>query len=134
MDHSKRKLQAAILKLSRKVHRTAGALLFVFFFITAGTGLLLGSKKHTGGLILADIQKGKSSDPEDWLPLHVLKEKAQKAFKEEISAEISPAIDRIDFRPDKGIAKFILSKNIGVSSSTALPEKPLPSSVDAPIL
>jgi uncharacterized iron-regulated membrane protein len=107
MDHSKRKRQAVILKLARKVHRTAGALLFVFFFITACTGLLLGWKKHTGGLILADTQKGRSSDPADWLPLHVLKEKAQAAFKAEISADISPAIDRIDFRPDKGIAKFI---------------------------
>ncbi len=107
MNPSQRKRQAAILRVTRKIHRTTGAVLFVFFFVTAVTGLLLGWKKHTGGLILAETLKGKSSDPADWLPIDVLREKAVDIFRAQISAELSPAVDRIDIRPDKGMAKFI---------------------------
>lgn len=102
-----RRRQADILKAARKVHRFTGALLFVFFFIVAVTGLLLGWKKNTAGVILADTQKGLSADPEDWLPLHTLKEKAVKAARENISTDSDWAIDRFDVRPDKGIVKVL---------------------------
>jgi len=111
MDPKTRKRRAAILRYARKIHRTTGAILFAFFFIVAVTGLLLGWKKHTGGAILADTAKGKSANPEDWLPLPVLRDSAQAAFRNQISSELSPAIDRIDVRPDKGIAKFIFVEN-----------------------
>jgi len=107
MNPETRKRKAAILRIARKVHRTTGAFLFAFFFLVAITGLLLGWKKHTGGVILADTAKGKSAKPEDWLSFDVLRAKAQDAFRERISAEISPEIDRIDVRPGRGIAKFI---------------------------
>lgn len=107
LKESQRKRQAAILRTARKVHRTTGALLFVFFFLVAATGLLLGWKKHSGGLILADTIRGKSANPDDWLPIHTLQEKAIKLARDNISPDISPRIDRIDVRPDKGMAKFI---------------------------
>lgn len=50
MEVAKRKQQARILRIARRLHRTTGALLFVFFFIVACTGLLLGWKKHTAAL------------------------------------------------------------------------------------
>ncbi|MEQ1923197.1 MAG: PepSY-associated TM helix domain-containing protein [Pyrinomonadaceae bacterium] len=84
-----------------------GAALFVFFFIIALSGLFLGWKKHTGGLILADTHKGRSSDTKDWLPMKQLQENAIKYAREKISPTISTEIDRIDVRPDKGMAKFI---------------------------
>jgi len=107
MNPSQRKRRASILRITRKIHRTTGALLFVFFFVTAVTGLLLGWKKHTGGAILAETLKGRSNNPADWLPLPVLREKAIEIFKTQISPELSPEIDRIDVRPDKGMGKFI---------------------------
>ncbi|MEJ7623218.1 MAG: PepSY-associated TM helix domain-containing protein [Pyrinomonadaceae bacterium] len=107
MDPQTRKRRAAILRYARKIHRTTGAILFGFFFIVAITGLLLGWKKHTGGAILADTAKGRSAKPEDWLAMPVLRDNAQNVFRNQISSEISPAIDRIDMRPEKGIAKFI---------------------------
>lgn len=107
MNPETRKRKAAILRIARKIHRTTGAFLFTFFFLVAITGLLLGWKKHTGGVILADTAKGKSAKPEDWLPFDVLRVKAQDAFRERISAELSPEIDRIDVRPGRGIAKVI---------------------------
>lgn len=102
-----RKRRADILKFARKIHRTTGAALFIFFFIVALSGLFLGWKKHSGGLVLADSHKGRSTDPKNWLPIHELKEAAIKHARENISALISTEIDRIDVRPDKGMVKFI---------------------------
>jgi len=44
-ESNKRKSQAKTLRVFRKVHRTTGAFLFIFFFIISITGLLLGWKK-----------------------------------------------------------------------------------------
>lgn len=106
VDPSRRR-RADILKLARKVHRTTGAALFIFFFLVSITGLFLGWKKHSGGLILADSFKGRSTDPKDWLPIHNLQEAAIRHAQEKISATISTEIDRIDVRPDKGMVKFV---------------------------
>ena len=99
--------QAKRLRSFRKIHRTTGAFLFIAFFVVAVTGLLLGWKKHSGGLILADTFKGKSADPKSWLPVHVLKENADKIVREQISPDMPLDLDRIDFRPDKGMVKFV---------------------------
>ncbi len=106
VDPSRRR-RADILKFARKIHRTTGAALFIFFFIVALTGLFLGWKKHSGGIILADSVKGRSNEPKDWLPIHQLQEFAIKHARENISATISTEIDRIDLRPDKGMVKFV---------------------------
>jgi uncharacterized iron-regulated membrane protein len=107
MTDSKRKRQAKVLRAFRKVHRTLGALLFVLFLIVSVTGLLLGWKKHSGGLLLPKSYSGKSTDPKDWLPVHVLQENADKFAREQISPDLSLELDRIDFRPDKGMVKFV---------------------------
>ncbi len=109
MDNTRRKRQADILRILRKIHRTSGAILFVFFFIIAATGLLLGWKKHSGGVILPESHKGKSTDPKDWLSIDALHEKALKIAREQISTELSPELERIDIRPDKGMVKFVFA-------------------------
>lgn len=111
LKDSQRKRRAAVLRTARKVHRVAGAALFVFFFIVAITGLLLGWKKDSRGLILSKSYQGKSTDPNDWLPIQKLQENALKIAREKISAEISPQIDRIDVRPDKGMVKFLFAQD-----------------------
>ncbi len=88
MDNIQRKRQAKILRISRKIHRTTGAILFVFFFIVAVTGLLLGWKKHSGGVILPKSFKGVSTNQQDWLPVHVLHEKAVRVVREQISPDL----------------------------------------------
>ncbi len=107
MDNKQRKRQANILKLARKLHRTTGALLFIFFFIVACTGLLLGWKKHSGGIILPKSYEGSSLEIKDWLPVDVLHQKAVVVAREQISPDISLELERIDFRPDKGMVKFV---------------------------
>ncbi len=111
MDHATRKRRAAILRLTRKIHRTTGALLFAFFFVTAVTGLLLGWKKHTGGVILPKSYQGKSTEPKDWLPMNVLLENANKIALEQIDPNLSLELERIDLRPDKGMVKFVFIEN-----------------------
>ena len=107
MDNKQRKQQADILKLARKLHRTTGALLFIFFFIVASTGLLLGWKKHSGGIILPKSYEGTSLEMKNWLPVDVLHRKAVAVAHKQISPDISLELERIDFRPDKGMVKFV---------------------------
>ena len=104
---AKQRRRAKVLRLSRTVHRTTGALLFIFFFVISCTGLLLGWKKDTGGLILAETYQGSSTDLKDWLPINVLHEKAVRAMREHVSPGLSLELDRIDVRPDKGVVKFV---------------------------
>ena len=106
-NEAQRKRQARILRLARKVHRTVGAMLFVFFFFVACTGLLLGWKKHSGGIILPESYEGKSTNQQDWLPIHVLQDKARQVMTEHFSPDVSLELDRIDIRPDKGMVKFV---------------------------
>ena len=110
MKSVQRKREAQLLKFTRKLHRTTGALLFVFFFIVATTGLLLGWKKNSGGIILPKSFSGVSTNQADWLPVHVLHEKAVAVVREQISADMSLELDRIDIRPDKGMVKFVFTE------------------------
>lgn len=107
MNTVQKKRQAKILKIARKIHRTTGAVLFAFFFVVACTGLLLGWKKHSGGVILPKSYQGTSTNPQDWMPVHLLHEKAVKIVRENISPKLSLELERIDIRPDKGMVKFI---------------------------
>ena len=107
MEHNQRKRDAKILRVMRKIHRTMGAILFVFFLVVSLTGLLLGWKKHSGGVILPKSHSGVSTDPADWLPIDVLHAKAVKVAREQISPDLSLDLERIDIRPDKGMLKFV---------------------------
>lgn len=105
-----RQIHARILRNFRKVHRYAGAFLFMCFLFIALSGLGLGLKKHSGNLILPKTASGTAAQLDKWLPLHVLEEKAsthliQKGIK-------VGSIDRIDIRREKGIAKFIYTNDL----------------------
>ena len=105
-DKNERQHQAKLLRVFRKIHRTTGACLFAFFFIISLTGLLLGWKKHSGGLILSKSHKGTSTDLKDWLPIDSLHKNACKILHDSISAKLSLRLNRIDIRQDKGMVKF----------------------------
>ena len=106
-----RKNQAKILRIFRKVHRTTGAFLFVFFFIVAITGFLLGIKKHSGGMILPESKKGTSAELIDFLPLDSLQNNANRFITEYLKESNPSEIDRIDVRPEKGMVKFTFKSN-----------------------
>jgi hypothetical protein len=103
MDNTKR--QAKWLRTFRWLHRKIAVLLFIFFFVISITGFLLGWKKDTG--LLAPTQKGKSSLQASWLPVDSLSKLAFGFLRDSVSAELSTELDRIDIRPEKGIAKYV---------------------------
>ncbi len=106
-----RQKQAKFLRSFRKIHRLTGATLFVFFFVMAVTGLLLGWKKHSSGLIQAPSLQGKSADMRGWLPIDSLHRMACKALHDQVDPRLSLKLDRIDIRPDKGMAKFVFKEH-----------------------
>lgn len=108
-EKNNRQSQAKLLRTSRKVHRTMGALLFVFFFFISVTGLLLGWKKHSDGLLLSKSYNGTSKDLKDWLPIDSLYQNACIILHDSISADLSLDLDRIDIRKDKGMVKFVFT-------------------------
>jgi len=99
------KQQAKWIRRLRWLHRKIAIFLFVFFLVIAITGILLGIKKQTG--LLAPTQEGRSSDLASWLPVDSLQKKAIQFLRDSVSPELSPVVDRIDIRPQKGIVKFI---------------------------
>jgi hypothetical protein len=108
-EKNNRQQQAKLIRTFRKIHRTTGALLFVFFFFISITGFLLGWKKHSGGLILPKSYEGTSTDLKDWLPLDSLHQNACKILHDSVSADISLDLERIDVRKDKGMVKFVFA-------------------------
>ena len=110
----KRKKQAKVLRIFRKVHRLLGAFLFIFFFIIAVSGLFLGWKKNSGGIILAETKKGTSGDLSKWLPLEVLYNKANDVVSDSIHSDKVITLDRVDIHKDKGVIKFIYEDYYGL--------------------
>lgn len=107
MENSKRKNQAGILRSFRKIHRTTGAFLFIFFFIVSITGLLLGWKKNSGDYLLPKTFQGTSANLKDWLTMDSLHKLARQYMLDSISPTASLQMERIDVRPEKGVVKFV---------------------------
>jgi len=107
LDTKKRKRFARILSVFRKLHRTTGALLFVFFIIVGTTGLLLGWKKHSAGLILPKSHKGTSTNLADWLSIDSLHKNANQFLLDSVDANLKLDVERIDVRPQKDMVKFV---------------------------
>lgn len=107
MNQTKRKHQAKILRLVRKVHRTMAIFLFAFFFVVSITGILLGWKKHSQGVILPKSMYGSSTNLADWLPIDSLHKNACRILHDSVSPNLSLELERIDIRHTKGMVKFV---------------------------
>jgi len=108
-ENNLRQRQAQLLSVFRKVHRITGATLFVIFLFVSVTGLLLGWKKHSGGLLLPKSHQGVSTDLKDWLPIDSLHRNACRVLHDSVSESLSLVTDRIDIRMDKGMVKFVFT-------------------------
>lgn len=91
----------------RKLHRLTGFYLFSLLLIVAITGILLGWKKNSFGIISANNYVGTTITTEKWLPIFELNEISNQQLKLNTHQEISTKLDRIDIRPEKGQIKFI---------------------------
>lgn len=105
-----RNREATLMSTFRKIHRITASLLFVFFFLMAISGILLGMKKHSGELIQAKSYQGSSRELKDWLPLDSLYANACKIFRDSISTTLPLSLDRMDVNIEKGMVKFIFEK------------------------
>ena len=111
MENPKRKRQAKTIRLFRKIHRWSAILLFSFFFIISISGLLLGWKKHSAGVILPKTYTGTTSNFNDWLSLDSLQRLANEALLEHTGKDLSLELDRLDIRQAKGVAKFVYAEH-----------------------
>ncbi|MCK5539143.1 MAG: PepSY domain-containing protein [Bacteroidales bacterium] len=91
----------------RKIHRFFTLYLVLFFLVMSVSGILLGWKKNSAGLIQAPTVKGISNDASNWLSIDSLQKLAIIAYGDSISSSFLPKINRLDIRPDKGMAKVI---------------------------
>jgi uncharacterized iron-regulated membrane protein len=109
MTHLDDQHRAQIKKIShktrdwRKVHHYLGLFVALFLFISAITGILLSLKKDVG-LIQPLTQKGVTNSLMDWKTMSELEKLSSVALSDHLG--YLPELDRIDVRPDKGIAKF----------------------------
>lgn len=99
-----------LLRLFRKIHKVSGLTLMLFLLTIGITGLLLGWKKHSGGILLAETVNGSTTNMEAWLPIQILTTKTLEFAKDSLHFE--PTLDRIDVRPDNGIIKYTFKNNI----------------------
>jgi uncharacterized iron-regulated membrane protein len=102
-----RQQQAKIIRIFRKIHRTTGVFLFVFFFFIAISGILLGWKNNSNGLILPETKTGSTTSLAQWKPIYSLYNNACFILHDSISPNLSIELDRIDIRKEKGIIKFV---------------------------
>jgi hypothetical protein len=80
--------------------------LFAFMFLIGLTGVLLGWKRQTG--ISPATMTGTSDKASSWISLDSIQ---KIAFARVSILQLDPEIDRIDIRPDKGIAKVVFVKH-----------------------
>ena len=111
-EKNSRSKQAGLIRTCRKTHRTIGLLLLVFFFFMSATGLFLGWKKHSDGIIIPKSYTGTSSDLKDWVPIDSLHSLACGILRDSVSDDLSQELQRIDIRKNKGMVKFVFSEHL----------------------
>lgn len=102
------KIQSYVTSLRsfRVWHRYLGITLLILVLISSVTGILLAWKKNVE-ILQPSTQKGESKELSTWKPIAELAEIAQSEFIKKYPEQIDNAIDRIDVRPSKGIAKVL---------------------------
>lgn len=102
--HKKITKIAAQTRWFRAWHKAIGAVAAFFFILIAGTGLLLIWKKNSNGYLLAETMNGSNNDANFWISLSDVQSAGVHILKEKLPG-MDTTIDRIDVRPDKGMAK-----------------------------
>lgn len=101
------KQQARLLRQVRRLHRLTGIYLFLLMILMGASGLLLGWKKNSFGLLQAPTERGASQTLSTWLPMDTLARAAQRHLQEKMGKTVNTEVSRMDARPGKGIVKVI---------------------------
>lgn len=111
------------LKRPRRWHRWVGLSLAVLIVLSSITGLLLAWKKQSTWLQPKE-HTGVSTNLEAWANPGLIASAANKALTDSLKLQTTelPLIDRLDFRPKRGIVKVIYKGDweVQVDATTAL--------------
>jgi hypothetical protein len=102
---SENKRLSSSTRFYRKIHRWVAVPLMLFMLLMGITGLLLGWKKQTN--LLPKTEKGQSNQSGQWISVDSLVQIAKNHATTVLKT--SDEIDRIDIRPQKGIAKIVFT-------------------------
>lgn len=100
MSDTRIKSKVKSLRWLRYFHHWLGIPLVIFFLIIGITSILLAWKKKAE--LLPSTLETKVENAQDWISPAEMVEIAQQKMD---SLEMPPEVDRIDIRPDKGVAK-----------------------------
>lgn len=106
MNNSSVKNTAANLRRYRKWHRYVGLTLSLLIGISSLTGVLLALKKDVD--LLQPPTRSAQSQKRSWLPVEQITRQAQEALQQHKGTD-DVTVDRLDIRPDKGIAKVLFA-------------------------
>lgn len=96
---------AARTRSYRRLHKWIAVPLMAFLFLIGVSGVLLGWKKQTS--LSPSTQTGAGTDAKQWIPIDSLQRIALLYIAD--SLQLDAQIDRMDIRPDKGIAKIVFA-------------------------
>jgi uncharacterized iron-regulated membrane protein len=94
-------------RIYRRIHKWI-SIVFVFFLVVIGiTAMLLAWKKELG--LIPKTQTTKVENQSTWIPLEKMMEIGRTFARDSLGK--SDLIDRVDVRPDKGIAKIVFKRH-----------------------
>jgi hypothetical protein len=98
---------ASLTRIHRRIHKWISIPFVVFLLIIGITAILLAWKKELK--LIPPTQKTKVELPGQWVNVEDILAIGSSYMKDSLGK--SPIIDRIDIRPDKGIAKIIYKQH-----------------------
>ncbi|MFC3881647.1 PepSY domain-containing protein [Algoriphagus namhaensis] len=106
MQQEKLQVKVRRLRRMRIIHRWLGVPLMIFFLVIGITSILLAWKKKVE--LLPPTQSSEVQRQGEWIPTEKM---LAIAITEMDSRSLSSLVDRIDIRPDKGIAKVTFEEH-----------------------
>ncbi|MFD2203063.1 PepSY domain-containing protein [Shivajiella indica] len=98
---------ASLTRIYRRIHKWISIPFVLFLLIIGLTAILLAWKKELE--LLPKTQKTKLEVPGQWINIEEILAIGSSFMKDSLGK--SPIIDRIDIRPDKGIAKILYKQH-----------------------
>jgi uncharacterized iron-regulated membrane protein len=115
-------MSKSLLQTSRQWHKKIASVLFIFFFLIAATGLLLGWKSIFTSVVFDNKNVKPATNMQNWLPLDSLEKLAAVALNEKTNSKFKEA-ENIQLKPAKGYINFSFKNyyNIQVDGATGVP-------------
>lgn len=94
-------------RINRRIHKWLSLPFVAFMLLIGVTAILLAWKKEVG--LIPKTQTTKVENPTAWIPLERMIAISQEVMRDSLNK--SDLVDRVDVRPDKGIAKIVFKKH-----------------------